>query len=298
MRTAMLNSRLVETIGIVAVVGGIVGVLSAQTPTGSTFEVVSIKRNASGTQVFAVSDRPDGGITATNIFVGTLIARAYPPATPGEIVGLPDWAKSERYDVMTTSSLSRPTPDDRTAMLRAMLADRFKLTVHVESHSQPVYDLFVARSDGRLGAGLAATEIDCEARIAAERAAADSARAAGTPPAPRQVPDLNAPAPRCALRVVNDRVEGDTPMANFAMMLRTFTGRNVVDKTGLTGFYRVTMNFDSMGARRGPDTAPARPDAPPSIFTALQEQLGLRLESEKGAGDVLVIDHVEHPTED
>lgn len=268
------------------------------TPAGPTFDIVSIKRNASGALGFTSSDRPDGGFTATNVFVGTLIARAYPPAIPIEMIGLPGWATSERYDVSATSSLSRPTPDDRIAMLRAMLADRFKLAVHVEEREQPVYDLVLARSDGRLGPGITPTEIDCAARIAAERADAEAARDAGTPPPARQVPDRNAPAPRCALRIVGDQLEGDTTVANLAMMLRTFTGRDVVDKTGLTGFYRVTMNFDSMAARRRPDTASPQPDAPSSISTALQEQLGMKLQSSRADVGRLVIDRIERPTED
>jgi uncharacterized protein (TIGR03435 family) len=183
-------------------------------------------------------------------------------------------------------------------MLRAMLADRFKLAVHVEKREQPVYDLVLARSDARLGPGITPTEIDCAARIAAERAAAEDARDAGTPPRAREGSDRNAPAPRCTLRVVGDRLEGDTTIANLTMMLRTFTGREVMDKTGLTGFYRVTMNFDSIAARRGADPAAQRPDAPPSIFTALQEQLGMKLQSSRAEVGRLVIDRIERPSKD
>lgn len=268
------------------------------TPAGPTFALVSIKRNAGGLPGFTSYERPDGGFTATNAPVSTLITRAYPPAIPIEMSGLPEWAASERYDVSATSSLSRPTPDDRMAMLRAMLADRVKLAVHVEKRAQPVYDLVLARSDGRPGPGMTPTEIDCAARIAAERAEAGAAHDAGTPPAARQVRDPNAPAPRCALRVVGDQLEGDTTVANLAMMLRTFTGRDVVDKMGLTGFYRVTMNFDSMAARGGPDFASPRSEAPSSLLTALQEQLGLKLQSSRANVGRLVIDRIERPTED
>jgi uncharacterized protein (TIGR03435 family) len=85
-------------------------------------------------------------------------------------------------------------------------------------------------------------------------------------------------------------------MASLVAMFRVYTGREVVDKSGLTGFYRVSMNVDR-GARRGPDSA-APPDAPPSIFTAVQEQLGLKLESRTGPVEVLVIDSLERPTPD
>jgi uncharacterized protein (TIGR03435 family) len=183
-------------------------------------------------------------------------------------------------------------------MLRAMLADRFKLSLHVENRDEPVYDVVLTRSDGRLGAGMSPTEIDCAAQIAASRAAAEAAFAAGTPTATRPPFDRNAPAPRCALRVVYDRMEGDTTMANLALASRPYTGRHVVDKTGLTGFYKVTMVFAPLSARRGPDTTASDPHAPASIFTAVQEQFGLKLQSSHASGSRLVIDRLERPTPD
>ena len=95
---------------------------------------------------------------------------------------------------------------------------------------------------------------------------------------------------------LGDLVEGQTTMDSLAFALRMSTGRVVVDKTGLSGSYRVTMNCDCMSARRPPEIAPP-PDAPPSVFTALQEQLGLKLESSRALLDALVIDQLERPTE-
>ena len=277
--------------------------------TGPAFDVVSITQNKTNTLGSTVTQRPDGGITLVNVPLGTLIARAYPPAAPIDMVGLPGWARTERYDVSATSSLSNPTSDERTAMLRAMLADRFKLAVHFEKREQPAFDLILARSDGRLGPGIKPLAMDCE-RIAAERAAG-AARNAAPPPPQGQRTDFNVPPPPCTVRVVaavlrdssgdrqgrlGDLLEGETTMANLAMALRPSTGRPVVDKTGLSGSYRVTMNFDSMAARRGPD-APSAPDAGPSVFTAVQEQLGLKLESSRAPLDTLIIDRLERPTE-
>ena len=282
-------------------------------PAGPTFDVVSIKRNT--TNVLGSngsSQRPDGGFTMVNIPTGTLISRAYPPAVPIDMVGLPEWAMSERYDVSATSSLSSPTPDERTAMLRAMLADRFNLAVHFENRQQPVYDLVLARSDGRLGLGIKPLDIDCAARIAADRAAAAASRNAGAPPPPPQRPDFNTPPPTCTLRTVaafirdrlgdrqgqlGDLMEGDTTMDNLAIALRTPAGRVVVNKTGLSGSYRVTMNFDGRAALRGPDVAASTTDAAPSVFTAIQEQLGLKLESSRAPRETLVIDRLEWPTQ-
>jgi uncharacterized protein (TIGR03435 family) len=279
----MVKSRALGAVAIVMVVCASASV--AQSPAAPTFAVVSVKQNVSSDLGFKVEERQGGGLSATNVPAAVLIARAYPPSIPADIRGLPDWANKERYDVTATASLVSPTPNDRAAMLRAMLAERFKLAVHFENQSQPAYDLVLLRQDGRLGPNMAPTEVDCAARIAAEQAA-------GLPPPPAARP----PAPiSCALRLVGDRLEGDATMDNLANMLRIAAGRSVVNKTGLTGFYRVNMTFDVMAARRVqsvPDEAAA-----PSVFTALQEQLGLKLEPQKEAQPVLVIDHVEHPTE-
>lgn len=91
-------------------------------------------------------------------------------------------------------------------MLRVMLADRFKLIAHVEDREQPIYELVLARKDGKLGAGLAPTEIDCPAQLT-------DAEAAGTPHAR---PGPSDPAPRCRLLLRNDRMEGDSTLEHLA----------------------------------------------------------------------------------
>ena len=96
---------------------------------------------------------------------------------------------------------------------------------------------------------------------------------------------------------MGDLLEGETTMDSLATLLRVPAGRFVVNKTGLPGSYRVRMNFDSTAIRRGPGAASA-PDAGPSVFTAVQEQLGLKLESSRASRDMLVIDRLERPTED
>jgi uncharacterized protein (TIGR03435 family) len=91
-------------------------------------------------------------------------------------------------------------------------------------------------------------------------------------------------------------MEGETTLANLAGTLRMATGRFVVDKTGLAGSYRIAMTFDISAARRGLD-AVAPPDAAPSVFTAIREDLGLKLESSRAERPVLVIDRLERPSE-
>jgi len=94
---------------------------------------------------------------------------------------------------------------------------------------------------------------------------------------------------------LGDLLEADAPIARLADALRVSSGRLVVDKTGLAGSYHVTLTYDMMAARRPPSVTPP-PDAAPSVFTAIQEQLGLKLEPSRMPRDTLVIDHVERPT--
>ena len=181
-------------------------------------------------------------------------------------------------------------------MLRAMLVERVKLATHVEKRQLPVYDLVLARSDGRLGAGIKPSEIDCVVKAAADRAAADAAAAVGTPLPRPAIPDFNAPPAVCGPVRVGNGLEGDLTMEFLGRMLRQTVGRPVVDKTGLKGSYRMKIQYDRVLQQTGPAIAPS-PDALPSVFAALPDQLGLKLESSRADQDVLVIDRLERPTE-
>ena len=167
----------------------------------------------------------------------------------------------------------------------------------------------LARRDGRPGPRLKPVDIDC----AANRRRPGARRHRSTPAyLPRQLPDFNTPPPPCTLRTVGafirdrqgdrqgrlgDLMEGETTMDNLAIFLRFTAGRFVVNKTGLAGSYRVTMNFDSRAAMRGPDVAAATTDDAPSVFTAIQEQFGLKLESTRAPRETLIVDRLERPTE-
>lgn len=260
---------------------------------GPTFDVVSIKLNTGGVvpgNTAPPIQRPDGGVTLRNVTVNSLIARAYPGL---EMAGLPDWVRTEHYDIAATSTLTTTaTADDRAAMMRAMLADRFKMIAHVEKREEEVFDLVVARKDGKLGSGLQKSSADCS-----------------TPPPPAAGrPDFTQPPPPCTIREVGstlrgdkqaalgDLIEGETTMAVLATALRNFGARRpVVDKTGLPGAYRIRMNFDMRATIQPP--APGQPASDvATMFTAVQEQLGLKLEPSKAQRDVLVVDRLEHPT--
>ena len=272
----------------------------AQTPAlqpaaGPTFEVVSIKPHAGPGTSMSMSQRPDGGFTMINMAVRTLITQAYGPVA--DVLGLPGWAANDRYDVNATATLARPpTQDDRRAMMQALLAERFKLSVHMETREQPAYDLVFARSDRRLGKNATPSQVDCDAKAAAERAAAEAARAAGAIPAPPTIPpppDFNAPPPECGVRTGGGRMTGEASPAGLVRLLRLAVGQPVFDKTGYAGTLKFTLEFDPATSVR-PDATPST-DAP-SIFSALPDQLGFKLEPSKTTSNVVVVDRIERPT--
>jgi uncharacterized protein (TIGR03435 family) len=261
---------------------------------GPTFDVVSIKPNTAGPVGSRTEPtRPDGGITMINVLVTTLLGRAYRL----DVTGLPDWATKERFDVIATSDRKSTTPDERDAMLKAMLADRFKLLAHVEDREYDTYDLVLAREDGRLGPGLKRIDADCVAINAERTAASAAAVAAGLPPPGPRVGPTD-PLPPCFLRTFSGLMEGQATLESVMMALRFTTGpRLIVDRTGLAGSYEIRMEFDPRPIPSGPEITPPAPDSKPTVFTALQDQLGLKLVPSRTTRPTLVVDRLERPTE-
>ncbi len=314
----MITARLRVALLFVAAAASEVFTQTPTAPPDLTFDVVSVKPHdaaAGATTPFrrfgpTVAQRADGGITMLDVPTALLIARAYSVTTPADIVGLPGWATTDRYDVVATSSLSSATPEQEATMLRAMLADRFRLSAHYEDRDQPVYDLVVARKDGRLGPGMKPSEADCVAN-ATERGARGAGRGGGFGGigrrggggSPGGGADRNGPPPPCSFRMTGDRMEGDTTMSVLARVLRAPSGRFVIDKTGLTGSYRILLMFDraaeqgGRGRGRGTQTETPTNDLATSIFTAIHEQLGLKLEPSHAVRETLVIDRLERPSE-
>jgi uncharacterized protein (TIGR03435 family) len=287
--------------GIVAL--GAVIALRAQAPATDTkppaFEVASVKRNTSVGDPFGIGFAPGGRFKATSVKLRQLIADAYstagPPLPDAQISGGPNWIDSDRFDIVAKAAEDTPSgpvgPGPAAAqqmrlMLRTLLAERFKLTVHHETRELPIYALVMARSDGKLGPAFHKTEADCVAALAARGNAS---------PIPG--------GPFCGIRNGPGRlILSAVPMPVLATTLSRSVGRTVVDRTGLTGNFDGNLEWtpDQMPPTPPPGAPPLPPIDPngPSIFTALQEQLGLKLESTKGPVDVLVIDHVEKPSED
>ena len=294
MAALSLRARLVSSICALFVLYPIGAVSSAQAPSAPTFEVASVKANKSGDA--RTDGRLAGGrFSMINETVWRLIGEAYATAQAlprFRIIGAPDWVDTERFDVegVAPGSLTR---DQARMMLRTLLAERFKLVAHTETRELPVYALVLSRKDGTLGPQLRRSETDC--------AAPRAERGAQPPPA------SNRPAP-CVMGFGFGRLTatGMTMVQLADMGLSRYADRTVIDRTGLAGPFDWTVVWtpDNL-PKRAPGTAanePLRvngfeidPDGP-SLFTALQEQLGLKLESTRGPVDVLVIDHLDHPT--
>lgn len=264
--------------------------------TASTFEVASVKPNKSGDGRVMLAMPPTGRITATNVPVRLLLQQAY-QVQPFQIIGAPDWAASDRFDIVAKAPDGAP-PEQYRPMMRNLLADRFKLKAHMETREMPIYALVLARGDGKLGPNLAPAKADCDAL-------ARGRRAGGPPPAP---PQPGQPMECGAMVGIGSMNAGGMAMADLARSLSGLVNRIVIDKTGLSGRYdfQLTYTPDGRGNALGlPGGAPPLGvDAPAgdpngaSLFTAVQEQLGLKLDSQKGPVEVLVIESIEQPTAD
>src|SRR3954471_3755017 len=281
-REGMVRRRLVAAV-VFLTCGGL---LHAQAPL--EFEVASIKRNTSGDRGNSMRSMPDGTEVMVNSPIRSFIGAAY-PSQSGQYVGLPDWAKNERYDV-TVKAPAGTTREQERQMWRALFAEGMKLGAHDETSEKAIYNLVLARADGRLGPKLKPSAHDCIAESAAAR------QRTGPPPQLTSDADF---LDSCGMRVGNGRlISGGFTMQRLAQQLRGMSGRVVRDRTGLTGFYVIDFAYAPPNQAGGPTPAVAAdPSDAPSVFTALQEQLGLRLEPDKMPLQFVVIDHIERPTE-
>jgi bla regulator protein blaR1 len=299
-----------RTIAIVCVLGSaaMVFAVHAQAPPSAmprlTFEVASVKPNKSGAPRVMVRSEPGGRFTATNVTPRVLIRNAYSITEDSRIVDAPGWIGTERFDVVarTVADVPLMIPGQAVGpmnlMLQALLEDRFQLRVHHESRELPLFVLAFATTDRRPGLRLAPTSVDCEAVLAKLYPASGPA-----PPPPPFVPGQ--PPPCGSTGGPGQILAQGMTMAQLASNLSSRVNRVVVDKTGLIGNFDINLEW-MPDQFQGAGPLGALPGAPPpssdtqapSIYTALQEQLGLKLESTKGPVDVLVVDRIDLPTPD
>lgn len=283
----MHRSIAVPTLVLLIVTAG-----HAQSPAPATFDVASVKTNRSAAP-FRMGPvlQPGGRVMATNVTLRDLVRVAF-AVEDAQLVGGPDWIDSDRFDLDARGPADLTPPRGR-ALLRQLLADRFKLATHAETRELPIYRLVLSRRDRALGPKLKASGPDC---------------APITPPAGVPLP----PPPPPGAAGVFLGVSGDAPLRCGTMMIpggmsaRTITmpafgnvlsyevDRPVVDATGLGGAFDLDLTYtpDLRAAAGAPPASSA-----PSLFTALEEQLGLKLEAARGPVDVVVIDRAERPAD-
>jgi uncharacterized protein (TIGR03435 family) len=277
---------------LVAALGLLGGTLAVrQAPIASAFDVVSIKPNHSGDARGGPRFTP-GRFEMTNITVGTLLTVAYQrfPFDDVEVIGAPDWVGRDRFDIIaqTAGTATPALTSELTDMIRTMLAQRFSLSTHWDKREREVYALVMARPGGALGPGLKRTDAGCGEGMAALTGGGPSSVRPGR-------------GPSCTLGGGPGNLQGNA--ITVEMFGRSIgqreLHRRVIDRTGVTGNFDIDLRYrPDLGARPdGPPPAPPDPDAP-SIFTAVEEQLGLKLISDRAAVDVLVIDRIEPPTPD
>ena len=218
------------------------------TTVGPQFEVASIKPSAPGARGPTIYNPTRERFAITAITTKSLIAYAY-DVRDFQVSGGPNWVGSEEYDIVAKPQ-GEPNNERIQAMARALLAERFNLTLHHESKEMPVLALVVSKGGPRL-----------------------------QPSVGTGGPEVRGGRGRLVARKVTMGVLA-------AQLAGRVLDRPVLDRTGIAGEFDVSLEW----------TPDERSDRGPSIFTALQEQLGLKLETQRGVVDVLVVDHVERPS--
>jgi uncharacterized protein (TIGR03435 family) len=284
------------------------------------YEVASIKlsKGPSGNGMFRFGMRyTDDGVSIENFPLMSLVQQAY-GVGKDRITGAPDWLNSEHYDIEAkmdgaqVDEFKALSPEltraARQHMLQKLLQDRFQLTLHRETKELPVYNLVIAKGGSKLqeskpddaaGRGdkpadpaLAAALASKMASTGGPSAAVGGGNAGGGGKSVTVVPggatSFSFSSGRGGVRTTSGR---GTTTAALATSLASIAGRPVLDKTGLTGKYDYKLEY-------APDDSQPDADSPagPSIFTAVQEQLGLKLEAAKGPVEIVVIDHIQKPS--
>ena len=254
----------------------------AQPSAPPKFDVASIKP-AAGDPCMCLNTTPGGRVHATSMTLKFLVQMVY-HVQDFQVSGGPSWLTSLRYDI--EAKTDAPAKDrEVSVMLQQLLADRFQLVFHRETRELPVYALILARKNGKLGPGMV-----------------ESKEGSCTPPDPTK-PSEASGKPNCGQGWGNARtlrsssVQMDYLATSLSRLLRT----KVIDQTGLTGKYDITLDWtpdERIAFSLPPNAAKAAAESGlPDLFGALQQQLGLKLESHKESVEVLVIDHAEKPSE-
>jgi len=288
--------RHTQTLLLVALAVGLHARASAQATAGkqepppileASFDVASVKRNIDGGPT-TFNPQATGQFTVINFPLATLITAAY-QLQPYQLLDAPSWARDERYNIdarLDPKIANRSQPDGHpptwALALRNLLTERTRLAFHRETREMPIYALVMARSDRKPGPNLQPAKADCDALRTESEVAAREGRPSPYPPRTETWTP-------CGMRTAPGRiVSGGYGFAEFMRELSVRLGRQVVDRTGLEGRWDFFVTFAPEGS--------ADADAP-QLFTALQEQLGLKLEAARGPINMFVIERLEHPAD-
>jgi uncharacterized protein (TIGR03435 family) len=270
---------MLRTITIGGLMLGVCHTSGQTAPPRPEFEVASIKLNRSGAKGMTASPRPGGRYITRNAPLEIVLKMAY-HIRDFQLSGAPAWLESEHYDIEAKA------PGDATftamlPMLQALLEERLQLQFHRETKEAPVYAMVITKEGKLSDVG------ECGPHP--------------SPPPPRERGKL--PTPGCGTFIVIQdlgRIIGSKmSISQLIDVLPEITGRLVLDQTKLTGRYDINLSYapEQLLAGDASTRPPGSDSNAPSIFTALQEQLGLKLESQKGPVEMFVIDHVERPSE-
>jgi len=272
--------------GIAIAQGNSPGKRNASVP---KFEVASIKPVEARSDATRTRWLPGGRADLHNVTVEELMVNAW-HLFPDQIVDAPSWIRTAAYDISAKPETAAKA-GEVNLMMQALLKDRFRLAIHHETRTLPIYAMVMARKDGTPGPSLVKSkEGGCVVRTP------------GSPPPPP--PDPAKPSTRwCGLLMMRPRkLNGAAvPIVVLAEQFSLRLGRTVIDMTGLKGNYDIDLEWTSdEGAFPFLEGSPD-PVSPPdpngqTILDGLKEQLGLKIESRRAPVDVIVIDHVERPS--
>lgn len=281
------------TLFAICLVAGVVVMAQEATP---TFEVASVKPNTSGEGGMFMRMMPGNRVTVTNMAPRQLITMAF-QLQQFQLTGGPSWIDKDRFDIVAKIAGEQAPfvpgqPNPIMLAMRTLLVERFKLKLHKETREMDVYNLVMIKP-GVPGPALKPSTTDCVALA--------NARRGGPPPGPPPGPPGPNDPMACGLMGMPGIIRmGGQPISQMTQMLTNQTGRLVFDKTNLTGNWDFTLKylFEGRGGQPLPPNIPAPDPDAPSLYTAIQEQLGIKLESGKAPVEMTIIDSIDHPTDD
>ena len=252
--------------------------LAAQSPVPPASAVISIKPSDAASRAASSSERFDW----LDVTLAMLVSDAY-DLLESQVVGGPDWIHTRLWDV--SAKATSLAPDEARRLVRQLVEDRFALKAHTEMRELSIYNLVLARTDGTLGPKIKRSTVDCTPFLTGARPMQESPR------------DPDHRFGLCSeggsftpSGLLTPRLNGQ-PLTGLIQHLQEALERPVIDRTGLKGNYDIELSY--LDERLADKSIAAKG---PTLFAALEQQLGLKLESARGPVQVLVIDSVFEPT--